>query len=147
MSYTSKRVQTLRTLIDASAIVPAERAALHREIERIDNVQRVKDAHRRSLLAVLHMTRALDTSARRLLAAKGLPLPQTPALGAYLKCFSDHKVAGVGHLPEPERRRYQKLIVAQRNRFMHEADTFPSTYEERKVLAEMETCLAVLVAL
>lgn len=147
MSSASKRVQTLRTLIDASAILPAERAALHREIERVANVQRVQDARRRSLLAVLHMTRALDTSARCLLVAKSIPIPHPPALGAYLTRFVNHAVAGVGHLPENKRARYQKLIVDQRNRFMHGADTFPSTNEERKLLAEMQACLAVLVSL
>lgn len=147
MSSTSKRVQTMRTLIDASAIVPAERGALHREIERIANVQRVQDAHRRSLLAVLHMTQALDTGARCLLVAKSIPIPHPPALGAYLKRFVNHGVSDVGHLPEGQRARYQRLIVDQRNRFMHGADTFPSTNEERNLLAEMEACLAVLVSL
>ena len=137
----------MRTLIDASAISPAEKVALHREIERIANVQRVQDAHRRSLLAVLHMTRALDSGAQSLLIAKSIPLPHTRGLGAYLKGFANHGVAGVAHLPEPKRVRYQKLIVDQRNRFMHTANTFPSTNEEKNLLAEMEACLAILVTL
>jgi hypothetical protein len=46
------------------------------------------------------------------------------------------------------RQRFQASIVASRNRYMHEAGAFPaSDYEIRMLLAEMEHCLAVVLAL
>lgn len=147
MSYTSKRVQTLRTLIDASAVPPGDRTALRRELVRVTNVQSVKDADRRSLLAVIHMTRALDSAARCLLVAKAIPLPSPPALGPYLTRFANHTTTGVGRLPERQRARFQRLIVDRRNHYMHTADAFPSTVEERSLLGEMHACMALLVAL
>ena len=147
MKEVPKRIQTMRTIVAASSLGPAECGAIDRELQLIATAQSVKDQHRRSLLAVLHTTRALDTTARSLLLLHGIPLPSQPSLRTYLLRFENHSAVGVAHISYPQRKRFYRTIVKPRNRYMHTASAFPSVLQERTVLAEMQTCLTILVSL
>lgn len=67
MSYETKRVQTMRALVHGHVKDPTVRDAIERELTRVSDVQKIRHAERKPLLAVLHMTRALDTTSRQVL--------------------------------------------------------------------------------
>ena len=103
---------------------------------------------RRQLLQIVHSTRALDTALKELLTSHGIPTGNQNSLGAYLLAFENHSIGGVSKLPKANRQRYQISIVNARNKYMHQAGSFPSNDGEvRSLLSEMQACLIEVFSL
>ncbi|WP_224961810.1 hypothetical protein [Geomonas subterranea] len=89
----------------------------------------------------------MDTALGSIARYHGLSF-RTPSLGGYLYAFAHHSKSGLGHIPESEHAHFQAKIVKQRNKYMHEAGAFPHHEEEvKKILSEMQACMARIVAL
>jgi len=136
-----KRIDTLRVLISGHTIlgVSTKRNALIGETNSIDTSSRVKGRNG-WLLQVLYTTRALDTCLATVATARGLAA-HPPSLGEYLKVLRSHSL-----ISETERAMYQANIVTHRNRYMHSAGEFPNQLEADDLLAEMQGCLATILA-
>lgn len=98
-------------------------------------------------MTLLHTTRFLDTSLKHFLFTRGIPIGGRRSLGGYLLVLANHHTSGTDRLAARSCDRYRKSIVAPRNRFMHEADRYPSVYEANKVLNEMHACFADVIRL
>lgn len=89
------------------------------------------------LLAVLHTTRALDTTLSEILLFKGWnPNGQSRNLGSHLHKLKDNAV-----LTQTQRRHYQTKVVDERNKYMHQAGAIPGKVEADAILAEMDACI------
>lgn len=139
MSY-KKRIDTLRVLIDGHPLLKGSPhlTAITGEANRIVHAGRL-GTDRGWLLSVLHTTRTLDTTMQELCSAKSWVGKQS--LGGYLKTIA---------LNRPSLTRvcngYQKTIVDPRNKYMHRAGTHPQHLEADRILSEMQSCVAVLLA-
>lgn len=139
MTY-EKRVKTLRILIGTHRSLAGSPKLnnIVGELNRIAPTARLPQGNG-ALLAVLHTTRALDTTLSEVIAAKGWK-PRVPALGDYLTTLKIHRC-----LSEGEKDLYQKGIVRKRNKYMHEAGAMPNKLEADKILNEMHTCLSTVL--
>lgn len=149
MSFHRARVDTIRAIVAGSPSVSAHHsfAAISDELEEVKSLMRVGLVRRRHLLAVLHATRALDVTLKTFVAELGLHHAPSISLGASLKHIERSAPTILG-AAFTMRQRFQSSIVTSRNRYMHEAGAFPaSDYEIRVLLAEMEHCLVVVLAL
>jgi len=147
------RVRTLQALVMGTPCLAAH-SKLHSiqdEFNEVYAVRKVRRATRRRILEVLHSTRALDTTLATFVGHHGCRSPGKPApvnLGRYLYALRDHTVAGLGRLAETQRHHFDSNIVKLRNRYMHEAGTFPAIDADVQVLlSEMDTCLTVVFRL
>jgi hypothetical protein len=150
MSIHRSRIRTLQAIVAGVPCLHAHPG--HRDIQSEFNevyaVRKIRKAARRRILEVLHSTRALDTTLSafvghyRCLPAAG----NTPdSLGGYLVALEQHRVPGLGQMPGLQRRHFQTSIVNVRNTYMHRAGAFPpSDRDVQLLLAEMNTCLAVV---
>lgn len=132
------RVDTLRIIISShSALTGSTRLGdITSELNRIYVSGRLP---RRSgwLLAVLHTTRALDTTLSEILLFKGWnPNGQSKNLGSHLYKLKDNAV-----LTQTQRRHYQTKVVDERNKYMHQAGAIPGKVEADAILAEMDACV------
>ncbi|KAB2756962.1 hypothetical protein F9K81_13790 [Brucella anthropi] len=149
MSFHRARVDTIRAIIAGSPSLSAHHsfAAISNELEEVKSLMHVGLVRRRYLLAVLHATRALDVALKTFVAVLGLHHSPSTSLGKSLRYIELSAPTVLGSA-FAMRQRFQASIVASRNRYMHEAGAFPaSDYEIRMLLAEMEHCLAVVLAL
>lgn len=148
MSAHRTRVQALQALLAGSQLGSHPSCGtILGEFAEVSRAGRIRRQGRRQLLQVLHSTRALDTSLHELIAHHNLPRSGN-SLGGYLVALCRHNVAGVGRLPDTNRRHYQARIVGPRNRYMHEAGAFPDNdMEIQTLLAEMQTCLVEVLSL
>jgi hypothetical protein len=113
---------------------------------------KIPDKRRRWLLQVLHSTRALDSALAAFVQQKGIrptkKRGKLTGLGSYLKLLEAHGTSRGGRLPRGFARKYQMSIVNHRNRFMHEAGSFPANEAEiRTLLGEMQSCMAAVALL
>lgn len=139
MSY-KRRVDTLRILAGGNPILSRSNrlTAIYGELGRIATIRR-RNAPDGWLLAVLHTTRALDTSLSELIDAKGWTNHR--GLGGY---FRELEARGV--LTSNQRQAFRNNLANKRNKYMHEAGAMPSNLEADYLLAEMHHCLVVVLA-
>jgi len=147
MSDHKKRIDTLLVLIAGSPISgDVSYTNIKGEFAEVSKVKRISYKNRYRLLQVLHSTRALDTSLKVFTAIKGYG--DGHSLGNYLHNLSNPPTRSLNPLPAHRAQHYQKNIVMIRNRFMHQAGTYPNGDEEiRKLLSEMHDCLATVLVL
>jgi hypothetical protein len=70
------------------------------------------------------------------------------SMGAYLRDLTTHTTAGLGTLPKSRAGDFQKNIVNERNRHMHQPGQYPQTHQEiLALLGEMDACLSEVLAL
>jgi hypothetical protein len=122
------------------------------ELNAVVDANRVSIKKRRWLLQVVHCTRALDSGLAVFIREKRIaPLSASrapTALGDYLELLERHSTPGPGKLPRGSAKRYKKTIVKHRNRYMHEAGSYP--HDERQIrmlLGEMEVLLSLVALL
>jgi hypothetical protein len=127
-----------------SALPPSTTASeITREFDEVYDVRRVRKVPRRLLLQVLHSSRALDTCLKEIVVLNGGSPPET--LGGSIKHFAD--TAGPLGVPlkvtvPTWRQDNQRLIANERNKFMHEADVYPTTASDiAALLSNMHACL------
>ena len=139
MTY-KRRVKTLRILIGSHRCLVSSSKLnnIVGELNRIDATDKLPQGNG-ALLAVLHTTRALDTTLSEVIAFKGW-MPRGQALGDYLIELRKQSYLSAG-----ERDLYQKSIVVKRNTYMHEAGAMPSKMEADKILSEMHTCMSLVL--
>jgi hypothetical protein len=133
-----RRIDTLRVLISSHQVLShsTKLADITGELNRISASGRLP---RRSgwLLAVLHTTRALDTTLSEVLVIKGWdPNRTSNSLGAHLSRLSNNAI-----LTQTQRAHYQTKVVNERNKYMHEAGAIPSKIDADTILAEMDACI------
>lgn len=149
MSFHRARVDAIRAIIAGSPSVSNHHdfASISRELEEIKTLMHIGLVPRRNLLAVLHATRALDVALKTYVAAKGLHTSPSKSLGKSLTYIEQNAPAVLGSA-FTLRQRFQNSIVDSRNHYMHVAGAFPASDNEvRTLLAEMEHCLVVVMAL
>jgi hypothetical protein len=122
------------------------------ELSDVLRANKVPDKRRRWLLQVLHSTRALDSALAAFIQQKGIQPARgrgkPTGLGGYLKLLEKHGTSGRARLPSGFANQYQVSIVKHRNRFMHEAGSFPRREAEiRLLLGEMQSCMALVALL
>jgi hypothetical protein len=133
-----KRIDTLRILISGhQALSNSIRLTdITGELNRISASGRLP---RRSgwLLAVLHTTRALDTTLGEILFTKGWdPNRTSKSLGSHLTRLNRNAI-----LTQAQRTHYQAKVVDERNKYMHQAGAIPSKIDADAILAEMDACI------
>lgn len=145
---TRRRIETLKALVDGSIVsTHAAHPSVIDELDLVHEVRRVPQLPRRYLLQVLHATRALDSYLKAFINSHGLN-PHAAALGQYLQTLANHAHAPLQRMSQTDRLRFQRTIANIRNRFMHEAGTFPGREAEvENLLAEMDALLSLVVAL
>jgi hypothetical protein len=134
------RVETLRILISGHPALTAS-ARLNDITNELRLIATSSRFPRRSgwLLAVLHTTRALDTTLSEVLAFRSWR-SRSPTLGSYLVELRNRSV-----ITTTERIHYQAAVVDRRNTYMHQAGTIPTRIEADSILAEMHACVAVVL--
>jgi hypothetical protein len=154
MSDHKKRIDTMKVILTGS---PVSRASAYPmilgELNLVLSVKSIQDKKRKYLLQILHSTRALDSTLSAFIRERPINLPPPPdklkrSLGGYLKWLSKHTTHGVGKLPSSSANNYQISIVKPRNKYMHQAGTYPLDEREiSKLLSEMYSCMSVVLAL
>jgi dsDNA-specific endonuclease/ATPase MutS2 len=146
MSVSSKRVETLRT-IAAGAKPGWNVKALNRvdqEFQEAGRVARLSPEKRRHLLQVFHGMRGLESALKEVVKSHGFTPEKT--LGRVLHQLNKFPASHAAHLNAKELNRFLHSIKDVRNRFMHEADSYPRTAREAdQVLGEIAACLSLLV--
>lgn len=138
----NRRILTLQALTSHSLRGSPTLPNVLQDLGEVIRVNALQPLRRRCLLQVLLSTRSIDTSLATYAASRRIPLGGR-SLGAYLRSFNTHTVAGVGRLSHLERQQFQNRIVNRRNHFMHEAGAYPAgVHEVDRLLAEMHACLA-----
>lgn len=139
MSY-KDRVDTLRVVIGGSRVLAGSRKLnlIIGEVNRIAAADRVP-RHNGWLLAVVHTTRALDTTLSEIIIFKAWQ-SRNRSLGSYLSALQSHRI-----ISNAEHQRYKQEIVDKRNKYMHEAGAMPSQLDANKVLNEMHACLSTIL--
>lgn len=135
------RVQTLQILIGGHSQLKNSQklTAITGELARISASSKVPK-HSGWLLAVLHTTRALDTTLRELLSAKGWLDQSDHSLGDYMKRLRIENI-----LNKNEKDGWMASVVHKRNRYMHAAGEMPNQLEADAVLSEMHFCLVAVL--
>ncbi len=139
MSY-KDRVDTLRVVIGGSRVLAGSPKLnlIIGEVNRIAAADRVP-RHNGWLLAVVHTTRALDTTLSEIIIFKAWQSGGR-SLGSYLTALQSHRI-----ISNAERQRYKQEIVDKRNKYMHEAGAMPSQLDANKILNEMHACLSTIL--
>lgn len=139
MSY-KRRADTLRVVIGSHRLlVQSPRLNdIIGEVNRIAASSRVP-RHNGWLLAVLHTTRALDTTLKEVLNGKGW-MTTSRSLGGYLRAFRDRNA-----LNASQTNHYQQVLVGRRNVYMHEAGRMPSQRDADEILSEMHACVVTIL--
>lgn len=130
-----KRVETLRILIGGHpTLVGSPRLGdIVKELNRLTASGRFPT--RNWLLAVLHTTRALDTTLFEVVRIKGWA-NKSSSLGGYLHILYNNTI-----LSWSEKKHYQIKVVDERNKYMHQAGAMPSKIDADGILAEMHACV------
>jgi len=148
MSLSTNRLMTLKALIAGSvacSVTPAF-ATISQELDALHDARNVRPRLRRSLLEIVHASRALESCLRVINQHYGCS-QSARALGQYLVALRDHAHATLGKLREHHRSRFQQSIVRRRNRYLHEAGSYPTTQEVDHLLAETQDCLVTVLGL
>lgn len=142
------RIKTIQLLVNNRlSMAPAICSTIDGELNQVVQVERIPDLARRTLLQVLHATRAMDSALKAYLAMRGCKVDRN-SLGGYLTSLTKPSVPGMRKLRESQKARYQQNIVEVRNRYMHEAGAFPNTETQiTQLLGEMEACLSEVLSL
>jgi hypothetical protein len=147
------RVRTLQALASGTPSLAAHPRLpdIQAEFGEVYAVRKVRRADQRRLMEVLHSTRALDTALAVFVDHHGC-LPSNgrkpTGLGQYLYALRDHSVSGLSRLAEGHRQRFNAAIARPRNRYLHQAATFPASDAETQVLlAEMAALVTVVIRL
>lgn len=147
------RIATIRTLLAGSLVgqlAAPEYTDVLGELNEVLRVGGVKEAKRRRLLEVFHLSRSVDTSLRAFLDAHGWPVALLHGIGDYLLELQRqaHHHPGIGRLPAPSRQRYQQSIADVRNRYLHTANSYPpADIHSQTLVAEIQACIAEVVSL
>lgn len=149
MSLHKQRVRLIQALIAGNPAISSNglHSTIQTEFFEAYQVCRVRSRQRRHLLQVVHITRALDSALSVFIDYHGCTSKHS--LGGYLWSLARHQSASLNNqlLPQ-DRRRFQNSIVDIRNRFLHEAGSYPTTDDEiNTLLAEMQDCLVVVFRL
>jgi hypothetical protein len=141
MTSTKKRTDTIRLTLSGNHVIAgsARRNSLIGEVNFIVQASRVKSPHG-WMLQALYTTRTLDTALAEVLSFKQWSVTQ-PNLRAYLS-----KLHTEGVLSAAEYSLYRARIVAPRNRYLHQAGSFPSQLDAEALLVDMQICLAAVLA-
>lgn len=149
MSLHKQRIRLIQALIAGNPAIFSNglHGTIQTEFSEAYQVRRVRSRQRRHLLQVVHSTRALDSALRVFINYHGCTSAQS--LGGYLWSLArHHSVSLNSQLLTQDRRRFQNSIVDIRNRFLHEAGSYPTTDNEiNTLLAEMQDCLVVVFRL
>lgn len=142
MHTKTNRVLTLQVLIGSHSHLKnsPKLTAITGELARIVPSSKLPK-HSGWLLAVLHTTRALDTTLRELISAKGWLGDKDYSLGEYMKRLQSN-----GVLKADEKNAWMISVVNKRNKYMHAAGEMPNQLEADAVLNEMHSCLTVVLS-
>jgi len=149
MSTSRRRIRTIQAIVAGCPAIGG--APIHTlidtEFNEVHRARWVRIRDRRRLLQVLHSTRALDSSLKTFLNYHNCP--QGNSLGGYLWSLTRHQSATLRtRLSGTARHHFQQEIVDKRNRYMHEAGSYPGNAAEvENLLSEMQDCIATVVAL
>jgi hypothetical protein len=150
MSDHKRRISALKAIVAGSPGLAgaAIYAKVIDEFEEVIRVRRLEPRRRCRLLQILHSTRALDSTLAAFLDHYG-HRGTSNSLGGYLHALSQLTPGKTPNkLSDRARLRFQKNIVDDRNRYMHGSGEYPlDDTEIRKLLAEMQDCLATILAL
>ncbi len=139
------QIQTLRVLVQGDPSLNRNASAATRILNELDAILDTASSgkpERRLLMQVLHTTRALDTSLKEFLNTHGLLTYRERGLGSYLDKAQSHRNPNLRPLDPLRSLYFKEEIVKRRNRYMHEADTYPKDDAETlALLADMHACL------
>lgn len=148
MSDRVRRISALKVLVAGSPglVGTPLQPKIIDEFDEVIRVRGLQPRRRCRLLQILHSTRALDSALAAFLdyhGCRGEAKP--PSLGGYLKILTGltELTTRTGYvtpnrLPQHARDGYQKKIVKNRNRYMHESGKYPvNDAEISDLLAEM----------
>lgn len=153
MSGHKARIRTIKALLAGCPCISASAAKLdiHNEFDEVHAVRKMRRASRRRRLEVLHSARGLDTMLKTFVEHHGCISPgkgPPKSMGPYLFALRDHSIASLGNITETHRNAFQTQVVTKRNTYLHEAGAFPPTdHDVNVLLADMDTCIATVVAL
>lgn len=146
MSVSKRRVDTMR-LLTADAQNRSGLAGFHQvdhELQEAERSKSVKPERRRHLLQIFHGMRALETALGEVVRSHG-SLPER-SLGGLLHQLSNFSASHPAHLSSSLKGHYLRNVKDPRNRYMHEANTFPNSAREAdQIMGEITACFAQIV--
>jgi hypothetical protein len=149
MSSHKQRIRLIQAIIAGNPAIYGNplHPTIQREFGEAYQVRRVRNPQRRHLLQVVHSTRALDSSLRAFVIYH--QCLSGNSLGKYLASLTNHQSPTLNSQLSPrDRHRFQNTIVNTRNRFMHEAGSYPASENDiSTLLSEMHDCLFAVVNL
>ena len=142
------RIRALQALVAGSSSLGACASVVDQEFCEVHAVRKIRRAPRRRLLELLHSARALDTALAEFVAVHKCK-QNGQSMGSYLIALETHKLTtGLGNLPKQSRIHFQKTIVDERNRYLHQAGAFPNSDPQIDILlSEIHTCLSTVIGL
>lgn len=149
MAATQKdRINTIIALLNSSNSITAnDLSKVKNEFQQAIGVDSLNPTNRRNIMKVLHSTRALDSTLSAILVHYGLK-GLSHSLGQYIRKFELHSHHSLGNLSNAERHKYQASIVDLRNKYLHQADSYPKNDKEVYLLiSEMQALLTRIASL
>lgn len=140
MASRKNQIRTVQALIAGNRYLHRSTTSLSLidgEFNEFLKVDSVKLNKRKWLLQIFHLTRAFDSTLKVYITKRGWRSNRR-SLGSYLFTLKNRNV-----ITEAERNHWQTTIVKPRNKYMHEAGSWPhNDRESNQLLAEIIACLS-----
>lgn len=153
MSSFSREIRTIRALLAGSGwgVDPEVQLVLD-EYSHFDGARRLRKVERRTSLQIFHASRAFDSLLEHVVrwenARPGSPISSLPrylTLGRSIHLIQKHRING-GQFTPPTKDRLLDDLTRQRNKFMHEACSFPTDSELARFLGDTLTGLQEIIS-
>lgn len=146
MGATQSRHKLMQALVRGSIIYGANPSLSHvdAELEELGRCVRLQPIRRQRLLQVIHASRALDTCLSAVIASNGIT-PQH-GIGKMLGQLRALTPNSYGYMSHGTASAFISTIAHKRNRYAHQAGSFPSsTKEVDELVSEVHACLSTIL--
>ena len=140
MRETERRINTIKNLIQGSRVGNNPRiSAIIDDLNEVIHVSTINPERRKRLFKIIHMSRGFDSFLSEYSGERNR------SLGHYLITISQQgRRTSTGTVLDVQF--YQREIVDKRNRFMHEAGSYPAgELEVNRIISEIDNCISIVV--
>lgn len=146
MSARKSRHLLMQALVRGSSIYTARNNLrdVDAELAELGRCARLRPVSRQRLLQVIHASRALDSCLREILKSNGVN--PTHGIGGMLAQLRTLHPSTRGYLDHATANAFRTSIANKRNRYAHNAGSFPSsTLEVDRLVADVYACMALIL--
>jgi hypothetical protein len=146
MSRRQKKSDTLAIVLSKATVPISQvmRNAIEAELRERVGAARVSPERRMHLLQVFHSCRALESAMKEIVRT----YINNPAnsIGDLLQQLSRIPQGNAGHIDVSSYNYFMRTVRNHRNRYMHEANAFPTTSNQaNQILSDIEACFVAIV--